>query len=416
MKRIKTAISMIVPLYKGSRYLRRIVEMYNENSKNFREKFPDLILELILINDYPDEKIDLSNLDLEFDNIYIIQNKENIGIHCSKIEGLHMAQGEFVVFLDQDDLISPYYFVEQYRMIADCDAVICNVDLGEGPHYLKQNEEALNLSCYMKGNNAISSLGQVLLKKEAIPQEWEKYTLSCNGADDYYLIFIMLLKKQRMVEHRKTLYYHVHTGNNFSTDFNAISFSVIEVLEKFKQIGLLTQKIADSAIEQRKMDMEELLKEEEKYPCNIRKEHEDNIKLINLYDKCLKNLEAHYPIDSYIKTFRCNRIAVYGAGKMGKHFIYWMSNANPQIEFIIDKNKKGKMDGIPIINLDEALKKKNKFDIIIVTPMLETKDIIVDLEKLFICPIISLEAVIYNMSCHLLDSAHTVKTARYVIN
>ena len=48
--------------------------------------------------------------------------------------------------------------------------------------------------------------------------------------------------------------------------------------------------------------------------------------------------------------------------------------------------------------------------------MLETKDIIVDLEKLFICPIISLEAVIYNMSCHLLDSAHTVKTARYVIN
>ena len=93
-----------------------------------------------------------------------------------------------------------------------------------------------------------------------------------------------------------------------------------------------------------------------------------------------------------------------------------MSNANPQIEFIIDKNKKGKMDGIPIINLDEALKKKNKFDIIIVTPMLETKDIIVDLEKLFICPIISLEAVIYNMSCHLLDSAHTVKTARYVIN
>ena len=76
MKRIKTAISMIVPLYKGNYYLRRIMEMYSENNKNFRENFPDLISELILINDYPDEKIDLSILDLEFDNIYIIQNKK----------------------------------------------------------------------------------------------------------------------------------------------------------------------------------------------------------------------------------------------------------------------------------------------------------------------------------------------------
>lgn len=416
MKRIKTAISMIVPLYKGNYYLRRIMEMYSENNKNFRENFPDLISELILINDYPDEKIDLSILDLEFDNIYIIQNKKNIGIHRSKIEGLHMAQGEFVVFLDQDDLISPYYFVEQYRMIGDCDAIICNVDLGEGPHYLKRNMEALNLNCYMEGNNAISSLGQVLFKREAIPQEWEKYALSCNGADDYYLIFMMLLKKQRMVEHRKTLYYHVCTGNNFSIDFNAISFSVIEVLEKLKQIGLLTQKIADLAIKQRKMDMEELLRTEEKYPCNVRKERRDYIKLINLYDKWFKNFESNYPIDSYIKTFRCNHIAVYGAGTMGRHFIYWMLNVNTQIEIIIDKNKKGEIDEIPIIDLDEALRKKDKFDIIIVTPMFQTEDIIADLQKLFICPIISLEAVIYNMSCQLLDSAHTVKTTRYMIN
>lgn len=416
MKRIKVAISMIVLLYKGKHYLKRIIEMFNNNCKHFEEQFPLLTAELIIVNDYSNEEIVLSHEYLKFQNIYVIQNKRNLGIHQSKIEGLKIAQGEFVFFLDQDDLISPFYFIEQYNLIGNCDAVVCNVDLGDGAHYLKQHEEALDLKHYIKGNNAISSLGQVLIKKSCIPKEWKIYSLSMNGADDYFLIFLMILKKQPIVEHRKVLYYHVYTGDNFSTDFRTICLSVIEVLEKMKCIGLISQEICDIAILNRKKKLEEIGIFRRKYRDDIWQERLDNIKLINLYDRCLKNLEADYKIDSYIKTYLSSRIAVYGAGKMGKHFIYWMQNADVKIVIVIDKIKKGEINGIPIVDLCEAQKRSEKFDVIVVTPMVETKGIIINLEEMFACPVISLETVIYNMSCQLLKTAHEIETDRYIVN
>lgn len=416
MKEIRTAVSMIVLLYRGGRYLKRIVEMYSENCRHFREKYPHSVLELILVNDYPDEEITLPQTGPGSCNIRVIQNKENMGIHCSKIEGLKTAQGEFIFFLDQDDLISPYYVAEQYGMIGNCDAVICNMDLGEGPHFRREDVEALDLKCYMEGHNAISSLGQVLLRKDALPEEWRSQFLSGNGADDYYLIFMMLLKKHRMAEHRKTLYYHVYTGSNFSKDFAAISFSVTEVLKKLGKMGLLPQEITDTAIKKRQGEMEQFMRSEEKYPSDVRKERRDNIKLINLYDRCLKNFESGYRLDSYIKTFQCHHIAMYGAGKMGRHFIYWMSDSDIKIEAAIDRIKKGCIDGIPIIGLDEAQRKRDRFDLIVVTPMAETERIIAELERLFACPVISLEAAVYNMSCQLLGTAHKTETARYIVN
>lgn len=407
---------MIVSLYEGERYLSRIIKMFHENVRNFKRKNRRLETELILVNDYPNEEIVLSHIGLENLNIHIIQNAKNMGIQRSKIEGLKAAQGEYVFFLDQDDLISPYYFVEQYELIGECDAVICNVDMGEGPYYSKQRVEALDLNKYLEAHNAISSLGQVLFRKECIPQEWTECPLSVNGADDYYLIFIMLLKKQRMVEHRKVLYYHVHTGSNFSADFKKMCLSVMEIFRNILQMGLISQEQADAAVKIRQREIEEFIKAEKKYPGDARQERQDNIKLINLYDRCLKNLEANYKLDSYIKTFQCRHIAVYGAGKMGRHFIYWMRDTDTQIELLIDKRKKGKIAEIPIVDLGEAQRRKKTFEIIIVTPMIETEKIINDLGKLFVCPIISLESAIYNMPCELLKLAHETETERYMVN
>lgn len=416
MKESKIMISMIVPLYKGKCYLNRIIKMYSENVRHLKNRIGCLETELVLVNDCPNEKIILLHSELKNLNVILVQNQKNIGIHRSKIEGLKAARGKYIFFLDQDDLISPYYFVDQYKLIGDCDAVICNMVLDEGPHYLKQGVEALDIERYLKGYNAISSLGQVLIKRDCVPQEWIEYPLSVNGADDYYLIFIMLLKKRRMIEHRKILYYHVYTGNNFSFDFRAMCLSVIEIFRHTRRMGLITRKQAETAIKNRQKGINELKKTEEKYPINIRQERQDNIRLINLYDKCLKNLEANYKIDNYIKTFQCSRVAVYGAGKMGRHFVYWMQNADVKIVILIDKVKRGEINGIPIVDLCEAQEQSGAFDMIIVTPMVETKDIITDLQGLFVCPVISLETVIYNMSSQLLETAHKTETARYIVN
>lgn len=207
-----------------------------------------------------------------------------------------------------------------------------------------------------------------------------------------------------------------NTGSNFSADFKKMCLSVMEIFRNILQMGLISQEQADAAVKIRQREIEEFIKAEKKYPGDARQERQDNIKLINLYDRCLKNLEANYKLDSYIKTFQCRHIAVYGAGKMGRHFIYWMRDTDTQIELLIDKRKKGKIAEIPIVDLGEAQRRKKTFEIIIVTPMIETEKIINDLGKLFVCPIISLESAIYNMPCELLKLAHETETERYMVN
>lgn len=410
-------ISMIVPIYKGKKYIQRIIRMFEENCSRLRQYDEGLSAELILVNDYPEEQIELPKPDCAEYDVSIIVNKSNIGIHKTKIEGLKYARGEYVFFLDQDDLISPHYFVEQYKAIGECDASVCNVDIGEGPYYSKSGVEALDLSIYLSGYNGIFSLGQVLFRKDRIPVEWIKKPLRKNGADDYYLLFIMLLKKQKMVEHRKTLYYHVYTGENLSTNSEAMDMSVEELLGNLVSMELLTNKQMEDANRNRDCESRRRLARREKYSESMWDERVEHIRTIRIYDKCLCNLELSYAVDSYISTFGCNRIAVYGAGKMGKHFLYWMRiSKKVLVEVCIDQKKSGQILGIPVIQIEDAKEQKDKFDMIVVTPISGTKRIIEELEQIFDCTIISLEEVVCNMSCALLETAHRSPEYIYIVN
>lgn len=270
--------------------------------------------------------------------------------------------------------------------------------------------EALELSSYLSGNNTIVSLGQVLFKHDAIPSEWIENPLSLNGADDYYLIFMMLLRRQKMVEHRKILYYHVFTGRNLSADYDAMWSSVFEMLDCLVVMDMLTDlqaNVVRENIAATKNKEKNLMK---KYTESIWKERQDNMRLIYLYEKCLKNLEAGYSFDSYINTFKCKYIAVYGAGRMGKHFMYWMGDHVGNIELLIDRKQRGYIYGVPVVGINEAKQHKERFDIIIVTPLAGRNEIIEELELHFDCVIIPLESVIYNMSCQLLQVSHKAET------
>ena len=277
----KVTISMIVLLYKGKKYLSRILKMFEENYTYFMKKYPNDIAELILVNDYPEDNIYISAEYGFREHINIVSNKKNMGIQKSKIRGLENANGEYIFFLDQDDLISSHYFFEQYNHIEDADAIICNVDNGWGPKYLKDGFEALDLDYYLTGYNAIVSLGQVLFKRNAIPSEWINSPLKTNGADDYYLMLMMLLKRRKMIETRRVLFYHVYTGTNLSSNATKMSQSSLEVYKHLIDMGMLSHEESQKAIENinKKKDLYEkrLLDEAIKY---------NQFKEINLYNRC----------------------------------------------------------------------------------------------------------------------------------
>ncbi len=96
-------ISVIIPAYNAEKYLPKCFEcLENQTYTN---------LEIIIVNDGSTDNT--RNLCEEFaqkDSRVIVINKENGGVSSARNAGLDIAKGEYIGFIDADDLIENKYF------------------------------------------------------------------------------------------------------------------------------------------------------------------------------------------------------------------------------------------------------------------------------------------------------------------
>ena len=238
---MKTIVSVIVPFFHGNAFIPQLLHMLDNNAKNVFRGTGERI-EVLFVNDSPEESINIEgNYIFEF---RILNNLRNSGIHASRVNGLKNARGEYILFLDQDDQITDDCLISQICHIENADMVVGNgfEDQPDGKKHLifktaKEHACSINLNCHYYYNNLIRSPGQVLIRKTAIPEYWEKQILKNNGSDDAFLWILMLCNHCRAVINYDIVYQHVYTGQNASTNENAMLRSQTEVADKLNGIA-----------------------------------------------------------------------------------------------------------------------------------------------------------------------------------
>lgn len=118
------ALSIIVPCYKVEKYLPRCLDsLMNQTLKN---------IEAICINDgSPDHCIDiLRDYEARYPGKVIVIDKRNEGVWKGRWDGIAIARGEYIGFLDSDDYVVPEFAERLYRAAKDQDADIsvCGFD------------------------------------------------------------------------------------------------------------------------------------------------------------------------------------------------------------------------------------------------------------------------------------------------
>lgn len=93
-------VSIIIPIYNVEKYLEKCIKsMINQTYRN---------LEIILINDgSTDESAKICEKYKEQDSRIVFINKKNGGAASAKNEGLKIAKGDYITFIDSDDFIEP---------------------------------------------------------------------------------------------------------------------------------------------------------------------------------------------------------------------------------------------------------------------------------------------------------------------
>ena len=344
-------------------------------------------IELLLINDC-NERIEISDGLNRMCQVKLLQNEENKGIHYSRVKGLKEARGKYVLFLDQDDEIVPQYLLSQEECISDYDIVICN-GLNNG-RLIYPSDKMLKAVCgvdnYMGGINRIVSPGQALIKRDAIPDMWINTILESNGADDYFLWLLMLLENKKFVTNREILYKHNYTGDNTSDDLQSMEDSVTEVVE----ILFSKKRINRERFEQLK-----------KGPAFA---YKDTAKLMRLYQRSnriqaildcwLTNKEKNLTCKQYLEDKGIKDVVVYGCGVLGRHLINELWGTEVNIEAVIDRDLSKGGDGIKTIRLGDEVSANA---LIIITPVLEAKEIEKELHRYYSNEIMYINQLIENM-------------------
>lgn len=114
-------ISIIVPIYKVEEYLQRCVNsLRNQSYKN---------IEIILVDDgSPDGCPQMCDALAKEDGRIRVIHKENGGLSSARNAGIHVANGEYVVFVDSDDYIAEHMLEMMYQRITldGTDLCICD--------------------------------------------------------------------------------------------------------------------------------------------------------------------------------------------------------------------------------------------------------------------------------------------------
>ena len=145
----KVIISVIVPVYNCYFYLEECLKSIVK--QNFK------LFELIIVNDCSedDSKEIIDFYEKKYDNIKAIHLNKNRGVSYARNTGLNIAQGEFVVFLDADDKITPNMLSYMYNCIKkyNCDLVVCNVLRIEGKNRKTQTHSIGSYSMIITSEN-----------------------------------------------------------------------------------------------------------------------------------------------------------------------------------------------------------------------------------------------------------------------
>ena len=212
----KALISVIVPIYNVEKYLAKCIDSIIEQSYDN--------LEIILVDDgSPDRCPQICDTYAKKDSRIRVVHRKNGGLSAARNNGIDIASGDYIMFVDSDDYINPLMVEILYNNLKEknADMSICNVET-----FTEEYEAVHNIR---KGNKTIKKgvvKGKEILQKKLFEENnwvwvvaWNKLYKKALFDDvrypehkiheDEYVIHSLLLQCDRVSCVDGALYYYL---------------------------------------------------------------------------------------------------------------------------------------------------------------------------------------------------------------
>lgn len=237
-------VTLIIPIYNAERYLRRCLDSVAAQT------FGDM--EVLLMNDGSKDRSsaicrEYEERDARFRTI----DKENSGVSDTRNQGMQLARGKYLQFMDSDDWLTPdatQSLVEAAEK-DQCDMVIADFYRVNGEHYVEKqhirDEKVMNREAFameMANDPADFYYGVMwnkLYRREVVEQHGLCCDTSMNWCEDFVFNLSFIRYGERFRALQKPIYYYMkRKGSLVSTE--AVSVDAVkvkfELLERYKDL------------------------------------------------------------------------------------------------------------------------------------------------------------------------------------
>lgn len=199
-------ISVVIPAYNAAAF---IVETLDSV---FRQTFENY--EVILVNDGSTDTADLKAALIPYFDKIIYAEQSNSGAAKARNTAICLARGDFLAFLDGDDIWSPEFLASQVNFLEQknlemvyCDALLFGEPLFEGRNYMQDapSDGEVSAAALIGGQCNVITSGTILKKDLLVKNGMFDAEVSSMGMEDFDLWFRLAQNGAKIGYQRKVL-------------------------------------------------------------------------------------------------------------------------------------------------------------------------------------------------------------------
>lgn len=234
--RITGMVTIIVPIFDARNYLHECLQSVAvQTYSNF---------EVLMVNDGSRDGSEAICMEFAHsDNRFRLINRENRGVSAARNTGIDQARGEFIYFLDADDMMHPEALAVLIKALQDtnADMVVGGFEMGVSPDFKPVAHESILRSLRVYDSRTLLEKG--LYQSLMVNASWGilfRHTIFEGGIrfsegrryEDLDIFYKLILESGKIVYLPEKLYFYRQHSDSFINRVTPARFDVLDVTDE----------------------------------------------------------------------------------------------------------------------------------------------------------------------------------------
>ncbi|MEC3331945.1 glycosyltransferase family A protein [Bacillus cereus] len=232
----KQLVSVVIPLYNTEKYIEETMQsILDQTYKN---------IEIVIVDDGSKDQSPsiVKNLAEKYPGQVKYVHQKNQGVSVARNTGIENASGEYVAFLDSDDLWHPTKIEKQVESMHknNMDACYC----GYMNFYEEIGEKVEHTTNFIKGDMAkaflthqvVAQTSTWIFKRSIVMDHNIRFTPECSWGEDLEFLFKLMSVTNVCYVHEYLTYYRILSEGNLSSKYKDYELKTTKELEVFNRM------------------------------------------------------------------------------------------------------------------------------------------------------------------------------------